>query len=176
MSWIDDVVRDVAELDYNSPEGQPDVMLVTDAELRQILVARAPEMHEGWTLNAAADDVMKERLRQIDAEGYDPAHDDEHVNDEIAALACFYAMPDGARDWDATSTGYGDTLGHAIIPENWSVKTGDRRRELVKAGALILAEIERLDRMQPNNEDQRLKSAGVQNQKPGWKQPPDSPI
>lgn len=98
------------------------------------------------TNNKAAADVLAERRRQITAEGWTPDHDDHHVNEEIAALACFYAMPDGARDWDATSTGYGDTLGHAIIPENWSVKTGDRRRELVKAGALILAEIERLDR------------------------------
>lgn len=153
MSWIDDVVRNVAELDYNSPEGQPDVMLVTEAELRQILVGHAPEMHDGWTLNQSGNDVMTERLRQIEAEGYDPEHDDEHVNDEIAALACFYAMPPGAREWDTSSTGYGLRLGDAILPHGWaSIKDGDRRRELVKAGALILAEIDRLDRLQPNTE------------------------
>lgn len=37
MEWIDKVVQDVAELDYNSPEGQPDVMLVKANELRAIL-------------------------------------------------------------------------------------------------------------------------------------------
>jgi hypothetical protein len=74
------------------------------------------------------------------------AHDDEHVNDELAAMAAFYAMPIGARDWPAHETGYGDTLGEAIKPTDWKAKTGDRRQELIKAGALILAEIERLDR------------------------------
>jgi len=95
----------------------------------------------------ALRDVAAERLRQIEFEGYDPEHDDEHVNDEIAALACFFAMPPGAREWDASSTGYGLRLGDAILPHGWaSIEDGDRRRELVKAGALILAEIERLDR------------------------------
>lgn len=95
----------------------------------------------------AARDVLAERRRQIEAEGYDPEHDDCHVNDEIAALACFYAMPPGAREWDTSSTGYGLRLGDAILPHDWgSIEDDDRRRELVKAGALILAEIERLDR------------------------------
>ena len=94
----------------------------------------------------AAHDVLAERQRQISAEGWTPEHDDGHVNDEIAAMACFYAMPPGAREWSAEDTGYGDTFGEAIIPEGWAAKEGDRRRELVKAGALILAEIERIDR------------------------------
>lgn len=95
----------------------------------------------------AAIDVLAERRRQIKAEGYDQAHDDEHVNDEIAALACYYAMPPGAREWSAESTGYGETLGDAILPDGWAAAAGDRRRELVKAGALIVAEIERIDRV-----------------------------
>lgn len=94
----------------------------------------------------AAHDVLAERRRQVDAEGWSTEHDDSHVNDEIAALACFYAMPPGAREWPATETGYGSTLGEAIVPNGWTPKVGDRRQELVKAGALILAEIERLDR------------------------------
>jgi hypothetical protein len=100
----------------------------------------------------AMRDVAAERQRQIEAEGYDQDHDDEHVNDEIAALACFYAMPPGAREWDTSSTGYGLRLGDAILPHGWaSIEDGDRRRELVKAGALILAEIERLDRIDIND-------------------------
>lgn len=95
---------------------------------------------------AAARDVLAERTRQIRAEGYELAHDDEHVNDELAALACFYAMPPATRDWPAEETGYGATFGSAIVPADWETRTGDRRRDLVKAGALILAEIERLDR------------------------------
>ncbi|MGC3046911.1 hypothetical protein [Pseudomonas aeruginosa] len=110
-------------------------------ELRAMLAA-APgkEVPQAWL------DVQAERRRQVEAEGWTPEHDDEHACDEIAAFACFYAMPPAARDWDTSSTGYGDTLGEAILPEGWEPKTGDRRRELVKACALALAEIERLDR------------------------------
>ncbi len=97
-------------------------------------------------LTTAARDVLAERARQISEEDWTPDHDDEHVNDEIAAMACFYLMPPASRDWDANSTSYGPTLGQAILPEGWYGKTGDRRRELVKGVALGLAEIERFDR------------------------------
>jgi hypothetical protein len=97
----------------------------------------------------AEKSVMAERGRQVSVEGWTPEHDDEHVNDEIAALACFYTMPPGARDWSGPD-GYGETLGAAMLPDGWKATTGDRRRELVKAGALILAEIERLDRSEVN--------------------------
>ncbi|NCG55160.1 hypothetical protein BSQ40_14580 [Serratia fonticola] len=98
------------------------------------------------TLQPALADVMEERERQISAKGYHLDHDDTHVNDEIAALAAWYVMPPGAREWNTTSTGYGDTLGEAILP-GWNQPSGkDRRRELVIGAALIIAEIERLDR------------------------------
>lgn len=105
----------------------------------------APPLH-AWSSQAALD-VLAERRRQIEDEGYDPAHDDAHVNDEIAAMAAYYAMPPAARDWDAYATGFGDTFGQAMIPHGWYMPSPcDRRRELVKAAALLLAEIERLDR------------------------------
>ncbi|MBN9356211.1 MAG: hypothetical protein J0I15_07175 [Herbaspirillum huttiense] len=100
----------------------------------------------GYPWTAAARDVLAERRRQQEVEGWTPEHDDEHVSGEISALAAFYAMPPAAREWDASSTGYGETLGQAILPPDWRAKAGDRREELKKAGALILAEIERLDR------------------------------
>lgn len=107
-----------------------------------VLDAAAPgkEMPQAWL------DVQAERRRQVENEGWTPEHDDGHACDEIAAFACYYAMPPAVRDWDASSTGYGYTLGEAVLPEGWEPKTGDRRRELVKACALALAEIERLDR------------------------------
>ncbi|MFU6981810.1 hypothetical protein ACM75Z_30525 [Pseudomonas aeruginosa] len=98
-------------------------------------------------------DVQAERRRQVENEGWTPEHDDGHACDEIAAFACYYAMPPAVRDWDASSTGYGATLGEAVLPEGWEPKTGDRRRELVKACALALAEIERLDRTDLDKED-----------------------
>ena len=43
MEWINSVLRDVAELpDRNSPEDWPEAMLVTGAELRQIIITHAP--------------------------------------------------------------------------------------------------------------------------------------
>lgn len=100
----------------------------------------------GDAATQSARDVLAERVRQVMEEGWTPEHDDGHVNDEISALASVYAMPQAARYWDASSTGYGDTLAEAVLPHGWVAKDGERRRELVKAGALILAEIERLDR------------------------------
>ncbi|MEY1592661.1 hypothetical protein AB3K92_27985 [Burkholderia sp. Bmkn7] len=106
-----------------------------------IVINTSPEVTD------AVVDVRAERRRQITEKGWTVEHDDEHACGEIAALAAYYAMPAGVRDWPAADTGYGATFGQGILPEGWSAKIGDdRRRELVKAGALILAEIERLDR------------------------------
>jgi hypothetical protein len=98
-------------------------------------------------LPQSARDVIAERRAQVTREGYDHENDDAHVQGELGAYAAYYAMPPGAREWPAAETGYGETWGEAIIPEGWTPpKPGDRRRELVKAGALVLAEIERIDR------------------------------
>lgn len=98
-------------------------------------------------LTQAAHDVLAERARQIAQEGYDTEHDDSHVNDEIAAMAALFVMPEAARDWDASSTGYGHTLGEAILPADWNYpRLGARRDQLVKGAAMVLAEIERIDR------------------------------
>ena len=95
----------------------------------------------------AARDILAERRRQVDQNGYDHENDDAHIHDEMGAYAAFYAMPPAVREWPAEETGYGETWGDAIVPTDWTApKPGDRRGELVKAGALILAEIERIDR------------------------------
>lgn len=112
------------------------------------MVARCPYIpgSRPMQISQVVFEVIEERARQV-ALGWTAEHDDEHVNDEIAAFACYYLMPDGARDWDASSTGYGATLGEAILPEGFPGAPGSsRRRDLVKAAALAIAEIERLDR------------------------------
>lgn len=45
-AWANDIIREVAELpDRNSPEGRPEMMLVSADELRNIIIETAPEGH-----------------------------------------------------------------------------------------------------------------------------------
>ena len=87
----------------------------------------------------AARDVLAERQRQISAEGWTPDHDDEHDTGSLAAAAGCYAMYTLAYP-------AGDPHHNWPWDKAWWKPSADRRRNLVKAGALILAEIERLDR------------------------------
>jgi hypothetical protein len=84
----------------------------------------------------AVEDIALERKRQVTVEGWTPEHDDEHAGGELASAAAAYALhsrsgagPHGWWPWSG---------------EWWKPK--GRRRDLVRAGALIVAEIERLDR------------------------------
>ena len=89
-------------------------------------------------LTNAASDVLAERQRQITAEGWALGHDDEHVEGQMADAAGCYAH--AAAGWNNYS---------ARDRWPWSLKwwkPSTPRRNLIKAGALILAEIERLDR------------------------------
>ncbi|AWK98658.1 hypothetical protein C6Y50_01385 [Stutzerimonas stutzeri] len=99
----------------------------------------------------AAADVLAERRRQIEAEGWTPEHDDAHNAAELSDAAACYALWAGG-----------------LNPGNWSqfwpwghswLKHSEPRRMLVKAGALILAEIERLDRLQTGSPEGLLRSA-----------------
>ena len=94
---------------------------------------------EARAFNPAILDVIAERQRQQSVEGWMPEHDDEHCNGELAMAAVCYINETGTVNrngckpwgwpWDAS----------------WW-KPNARRRNLVKAVALILAEIERIDR------------------------------
>ena len=87
-------------------------------------------------MSQAEVDVLAERQRQIHAEGHDEAHDDRWTNGELAEAGASYAI---ASHFPA----------HAPIEWPWDRewwKPKDRRRNLVRAAALIIAEIDRLDR------------------------------
>ena len=107
-------------------------------------------------MTKAAQDVLAERRRQIEAEGWTPEHDDEHGAGELARAAAAYALDAGNRlDPHAVTGGEAPSFWpwHGGRPREarwW--KPSDPRRNLVKAGALILAEIERLDRMGGSDE------------------------
>lgn len=86
-------------------------------------------------------DVQAERRRQVEAEGWTPEHDDLYCAAELPRAAAAYIL-NGAND-----------EAPAIWPfsAKWWKPTS-ARRDLIKAGALILAEIERLDRAAPGKE------------------------
>ncbi|POR52808.1 hypothetical protein B0G62_104105 [Paraburkholderia eburnea] len=103
------------------------------ADLRALLAAHPTEQR----MSDAARDVLAERARQVSDEGWTPLHDDKYQCFELADAAAAYAMhvsgwpeqAQGVWPWDASF---------------WKPTTP--RRDLTKAAALILAEIERIDR------------------------------
>ena len=107
-------------------------------ELRTVLAA-APgtEVPQAWL------DVQAERRRQITAEGWTPEHDDAHSHGQMARAAACYALAGSSAPNDGTAA----LLVSLAWPwdEQWWKPT-TTRRDLVKACALGLAEIERLDR------------------------------
>ncbi|WP_227788352.1 hypothetical protein [Pseudomonas aeruginosa] len=100
------------------------------SELKKVLAA-APgkEVPQAWI------DVQAERRRQVEAEGWTPEHDDLYCAAELPRAAAAYILS-GAND-----------EAPAIWPfsAKWW-KPRDARANYMRAGALILAEIERLDR------------------------------
>lgn len=105
----------------------------TDAFLSEVLAqgVKSP--------SNAVQSVIAERQRHQSAEGWTPEHDDQYSKSQLLwASSCYVlnAIHPFNRipfDWPWT-------------PEWW--KPTNPRRDLVKAGALILAEIERIDRQE----------------------------
>lgn len=103
--------------------------------------------------------IAAERQRQIEQEGWTPEHDDGHILGEMAAAGASYALL-GTRWKDASILGA--PLIRSILwpwgaewfkpteypdpPYTPNVFIDKRVRDLVKAGALIAAEIDRLQR------------------------------
>ncbi len=109
----------------------------------------ATENSDAKLCPAAIELVAAERKRQIDKEGWEPSHDDGHTNGALARAAGCYAVPPDMRARLVKGT-MGDVIDWMwpFDEEWWKPSPDDRIRELVKAGALIVAEIERLQRLQ----------------------------
>ena len=95
--------------------------------------------------------IAAERERQIAIEGWTPDHDDEHDTGNLAAsasayllMACEQVYPEQRRSFEAQKVYYRD---HAWPLDEDFWKPADPIRNLVKAGALIAAEIDRLLRL-----------------------------
>lgn len=87
-------------------------------------------------LSAAARDVLAERRRQVEAEGMTHAGDDQYCAAELPRAAASYIL-NGANDQAPYIWPWANSW--------W--KPRDARANYVRAAALLLAEIERIDRL-----------------------------
>jgi hypothetical protein len=106
---------------------------------------RRGEAMKTFLVSQAITDVTTERQRQRDAEGWTLDHDDRHTDGSIAQAAACYAAAGAGMRW----VKYGP-LPYWPFDSEW-YKPKDDRRNLVRAAALCIAEIERLDRLTPNS-------------------------
>ena len=106
--------------------------------------------------------IAAERARQIAEEGYSAEHDDEHESGDMALAAALYAAPEllfARRDFAAGVTftdpfpwrydkrfGCGEAKENPgnVLPCPSTYTDEERTGLLVKAGALIAAEVDRL--------------------------------
>lgn len=84
--------------------------------------------------------IAEERQRQIDVKGWSIEHDVAANNDEqLARAAALYTLPDDRRAYEF------DVINLWPWDRRWYKPSPDNRiKELAKAGALIAAEIDRL--------------------------------
>lgn len=118
-------------------------------------------------MKSAIELIAEERERQIKVEGWSELHDDAHTNFEIsAAAACYTAANVSKHLEDRFSTNQSPLAEFKVYrftefkggkigwtngwpwDRKWWKPSKDPIRNLVKAGALIAAEIDRLQRMQ----------------------------
>lgn len=89
------------------------------------------------------DEIAAERARQISVEGWTPEHDNEHADCSLALAAMGYVQ--------AASSAQREISSSLPPPRYWPWdaswwKPKGPRRDLIRAAALIVAEIERIDR------------------------------
>ncbi|MCS7525782.1 hypothetical protein N0609_05700 [Pseudomonas aeruginosa] len=110
-------------------------------EFKLLAAAPGKEVPQAWL------DVQAERRRQVEVEGYHGFRDNHYISYELSKAARAYIEV----SWHALSGGL-----PCKKPESWpwmaGFKWSDGRTMLVKACALALAEIERLDRAAPGKE------------------------
>lgn len=93
--------------------------------------------------------IAEERRRQISHAGWLPEYDDNHKNGQLAAAGACYSdvaveLVRGVEDFDEIRF---NTLEFWPWDDHWFKPSPDPVRNLVKAGALIAAEIDRLQRL-----------------------------
>jgi hypothetical protein len=92
-------------------------------------------------------DVLAEQKRQVEIEGRTTEHDDEHIPGELSSAGSYSIA--AVDELHSLPQGDGNFKEKVPVSRPWSNerwKPGPRRRMLVKFAALILAEIEKIDR------------------------------
>lgn len=104
-----------------------------------------------YTESIGARLIAAERQRQMEGEGWNARHDDTHDQGELSRAAVCYALAPEIRNLNTLDRRFirRKPLVECLWPwawRWWKPTPTDRVRELVKAGALIAAEIDRLER------------------------------
>jgi hypothetical protein len=127
------------------------VCLVLDAaeyeKTVQELKAQTGEAKEHHPAHTGIELIAQERKRQIQAEGWTSKMDDDHTREQLALASAVYAMPAKYRTKNLET---GQVWGWPFAADWFKPTPDDRIRELQKAGALIAAEIDRLQRLKGN--------------------------
>ncbi len=109
--------------------------------------------------------IANERKRQIEIEGYTTKHDKQYENEELANAAACYAMSIRHRTKYQSLNVETKRWFPRWFPwhdKHWKPTPEDRVRELIKAGALISAEIDRLN----NIEDKEIIDCKLESKAP----------
>lgn len=122
---------------------------ISDWKLRAETAEAALSAEKEKPLAPVILEIANERRRQINAEGWTPEHDDQHSSGELAGAAGCYAKHVNARQWCFKNNP--DDYQCEPEPSGWPWaaewwKPKNPRSDLIRAAALIVAELERLDR------------------------------
>ena len=121
-----------------------DLLIKVETAARNPQSGQSPSVPMNGIVSIAA-----ERRRQIEVEGWAPEHDDQHTDETLALVAALYATPFRLFSQESSED-------HVLFEDPWPSEWDDewdkreeldRRRKLVISGALIAAEIDRLDRL-----------------------------
>lgn len=125
---------------------------LADAQSQAFTYKRILDELSEKKITPAVIDVIKERRRQVKAEGWTPEHDDAHTDSSLALAAGSYCESAARPRILSRKPGAAFAI-PKLWPLSWSRdwwKPKSPREDLVRAGALIIAEIERIDRTDAN--------------------------
>jgi uncharacterized Zn finger protein (UPF0148 family) len=130
--------------------------LVDCPDFRGAKKAICPQCGHDEYYEAKPDEVQKamsgvrlieiERLRQMNVEGFDSKRDDKYTDGELIKAAESYLVAVTSPDEEGDENGKSRPAWDWPWDKSWWKPSNDPIRNLTKAGALIAAEIDRLQR------------------------------